>query len=202
MATSGYPQHAASSFLINDTYRTDVHLLYPPYVIALAVLYIGFCLTAMNNPSGTRTRSSSSQINTLATSLSTNTALNLPPPPSSAAEFLASFEVSLPALLACVQDIIVLYPIWESFEPSGANSRQAQSRGPTPPSATAAAPATASDGPSEMKEKFGVMEAEALVMRMIEERMVDVGHPDNAGQNEETTGLAKGQFAGRKRARP
>jgi len=196
-----------SSFLINDTYRTDVHLLYPPYIIALAVLYTGFCLTAMNNPSGTRTRSSSSQVNTLASSLFTNTALNLPPPPTSAAEFLASFEVSLPVLLACVQDIIVLYPIWESFEPSSAASRAAQARGPASSAgavATAGAigPAPTTKGDDVVKEKFGPEEAEALVRRMIEDRVVDVGHPDHAGQTEEAVGAGIGQLAGMKRSRP
>ena len=139
-----------SSFLINDTYRTDVHLLYPPYVISVAVLYVGFCLTAMNNPSGTRTRSSSSQINTLASALESNQALGLPPPPNGAAEFIASFQISLPVLLACVQDIIVLYPIWEAFEPSK--------------------PAAAND-------KFGPEQAEVLVRRMIQARSVALNHP-------------------------
>jgi cyclin C len=193
-----------SRFLINDTYRTDVHLLYPPYIIALAVLYIGFCLTAMNNPSGTRTRSSSSQINTLASSLSVNTDLNLPPPPASAAEFLASFEFSLPVLLACVQDIIVLYPVWESFEPSNAAARQG--RGPITlagATAVAAGPGTAPvKAEGDGKEKFGAEMAEALLRRMIEERMVDAGHPDDAGRADEKDGNDFGQIAGKKRNRP
>ncbi len=157
----------------------------------------------MNNPSGTRTRSSSSQVHTLATSLSTNSALNLPPPPTSAAEFLASFEVSLPVLLACVQDIIVLYPIWESFEPSSVSARQAQQQAQGSTTLGAAAAGVAGQAGQtkgqEGKEKFGPEEAEALVRRMIEERMVDVSHPDNAGQTDEAMGLK--QLAGRKRAR-
>lgn len=152
-------------FTINDTYRTDVALLYPPYVIALASLYIAFTLTSMTNNGSARTRSSSSQVTTLLSSIETNSTLGLPPPPTTPAEFLASFEVSLPVLMACVQDIIVLYPIWEAFEPS---------RG-----------ATAKEG-----DKFGPDDAEALIRRMIEERAVDVGHPDNAGKED------------KKRARP
>ncbi|RSH89518.1 RNA polymerase II holoenzyme cyclin-like subunit [Saitozyma podzolica] len=116
------------SFLLNDTYRTDVHLLYPPYVIALSALYIGFCLTALNNATSTRTRSSSSQLQTLASSIEVNAALGLPPPPKDAAAFIASFEVAMPVLLACVQDIVVLYPIWEAFEPTQRAGGQQQER--------------------------------------------------------------------------
>jgi cyclin C len=179
--------HLTYRFLINDTYRTDVHLLYPPYIIALAVLYIGFCLTAMNNATSTRTRSSSSQLQTLASSLEINTALGLPPPPPNAAEFIASFEVSMPVLLACVQDIIVLYPMWETFEPS-------QRAGGASATSGAAGSSGAFSG-DKVKESFGVEEAEALVRRMIQERMVDVGHPDNAGA--QSSGTA--QVVGKKR---
>jgi cyclin C len=222
------------SFLLNDTYRTDVHLLYPPYVIALSALYIGFCLTALNNATSTRTRSSSSQLQTLASSIEVNAALGLPPPPKDAAAFIASFEVAMPVLLACVQDIVVLYPIWEAFEPTqraggaaagaggmnaaggvagigggagmggglGAGMAGNTGMGMTTLAAAAAA-ASAQDGlgagggavggkkDAEGKEKFGPEEAEALVRRMIEERMVDVGHPDNAG----VTGTANGGTA-------
>ena len=176
-----------------------MHLLYPPYVISLAVLYIGFCLTAMNNPSGTRTRSSSSQVNTLAASLETNEALDLPPPPSGAAEFIASFEVSLPILLACVQDIIVLYPIWEAFEPSTRPNNQ----GGTNPSTLAAAAAALGKGQEkkDVKEKFGPDEAEALVRRMIEERAVDLSHPSRAVPIADDGKSTTSSLAGKKRSR-
>jgi cyclin C len=194
------------SFLINDTYRTDVHLLYPPYVISLAVLYIGFCLTAMNNPTGARTRSSSSQVNSIATSMETNKELGLPPPPSGAAEFLASFEVSFPVLLACVQDIIVLYPIWEAFEPSNNRAQGNAAAGSAPGTAVLGAGTNGAPGKDkDTKDKFGVEEAEALVRRMIEERAVDLSHPDNAGKPDDgkksSNGSPTNSLAGKKRPR-
>ncbi|ORX41245.1 putative general RNA polymerase II transcription factor [Kockovaella imperatae] len=159
-------------FVINDTYRTDVHLLYPPYVISLAVLYIGFCFVAKNNPTGTRTtRGSSFQVTNLASSTDINAALGLDAPPTGVAEFFASFEVSLPILFACIQDIIVLYPIWEAFEP--------MSRG--------------ADAKAEKdKDSFTSDDAEALVRRMIEARAVALTHPDTSSY----------QLAGSKRRRP
>ncbi len=147
--------------MINDSFRTDVPLLYPPYIVALAALYIAFTLTSASGTSARSTRSST-QVGTITQAIESNAALGLPPPPSGAAEFLASFQVSLPVLFACVQDIICLYPIWEAFEPSPARPgqpQQAQAKGP----------------------KFTPEDAEALVRRMIEERMVDLGHPDDAG---------------------
>ena len=153
----------------------------------------------MNNPSGTRTRSSSSQVNTLAASIETNEALDLPPPPTGAAEFIASFEVALPVLMACVQDIIVLYPIWEAFEPSTRPNNQ----GGTNPSTLAAAAAALGkqQEKKDSKEKFGPDEAEALIRRMIEERAVDLSHPDNAGQVPDDKKSTTSSLAGKKRAR-
>lgn len=180
-----------------------MHLLYPPYVISLAVLYIGFCLTAMNNPTGARTRSSSSQVNSIATSMETNKELGLPPPPSGAAEFIACFEVSLPVLLACVQDIIVLYPIWEAFEPSNNRAQGNAAAGAAP--GTSALGAGTNATPKDKKDKFGIEEAEALIRRMIEERAVDLSHPDNAGKPDDgrksSNGSPTNSLAGKKRAR-
>ena len=165
-------QLTAYRFVINDTYRTDVHLLYPPYVISLAVLYIGFCFVAKNNPTGTRTtRGTSFQVTNQASSAETNAALGLEAPPTGVAEFFASFEVSLPVLFACVQDIIVLYPIWEAFEPMSRGGAEAKD-------------------PMD-KDAFTADDAEALVRRMIDARAVDLSHPDNAGD----------QLAGNKRRR-
>lgn len=168
-------------FVMNDTYRTDIHLLYPPYMIALSVLYIGYCVTPPNTNQA-RTRSTNTQANTLASSVETNEALDLGTPAGTPAEFLASFNVSLPVLFACVQDIIALYPIWESFEPPNAR----QQTGPPGVSTAAAAAAVSSlakkSDTSVEEDKFGPEQAEELVRRMIEERLVDVGHPDDAGE--------------------
>ena len=166
-----------SRFLLNDTYRTEVHLLYPPHIIALAALYIGFTLSSMTP--ATRSRSASSQMQTALgmSSAEINAALSLPSPPDSASAFLASFQVSLPLLMACVQDIIVLYPIWEKFEPSGVI------KGKQPVEDTQAK--------AKAKEvKFGPDDAEALVKRMVDERMRDIAAEDT-----------KEQIIGKKRAR-
>ncbi|WVR03181.1 hypothetical protein IAU60_000172 [Kwoniella sp. DSM 27419] len=178
-----------SWFILNDTYRTDVHLLYPPYIVALSAIYIAFCLTSMNNASS-RTRTSSSQVHTLSTSTSVNEALSLPPPPANAAEFLAGFQVSLPTLFACVQDIVCLYPVWESFEPTSMRQSSAMAAAQAAQMEALAQAQAQAQGrgvngkPAKEKEKFGPDEAEVLVRRMIEARIVDIGHPSNAGKVE------------------
>jgi len=157
----------------------------------------------MNNPTGARTRSSSSQLTSLVNATDINRELGLPPPPSGAAEFIASFEISLPVLLSCVQEIIVLYPIWEAFEPS----TRPQSAGNAPASGLGALAAGLKDDKNDTKkEKFGPEEAEALIKRMIEERAVDLNHPDNAGHEEAKASSvgstsSNGSLAGKKRAR-
>ncbi|WVW81358.1 hypothetical protein I302_103349 [Kwoniella bestiolae CBS 10118] len=193
-----------SWFILNDTYRTDVHLLYPPYIIAISAIYIAFCLTSMNNSSSnssTRTRTSSTQVQSLSTSITTNQALGLAAPPSGAAEFLAGFQVNLNVLFACVQDIICLYAIWEGFEPSSIRHQTKNLAG------------LGEDKEKEKeKEKFGPEQAEALVRKMIESRMIDMGHPNNAGLNQTskrsagTTGASASNLdnssgIGKKRAR-
>ncbi|KAK4688695.1 cyclin-C, partial [Tremellales sp. Uapishka_1] len=169
-------------FTVNDTYRTDVPLLYPPYIIALACLYIGFIISAQA-AHATRTRSSSSQVAAPAGTA----ALHLPSSPKTPAEFLASFQVSLPTLMACVQDIIVLYPIWESFE--------ASPRYPGAP-VDVGSPAPLGGGKDE---KFGPEDAERLVRKMIEDRMFDTSHPDHMGGAVREDSAIKG--TGRKRSR-
>lgn len=192
-----------SWFILNDSYRTDAPLLYPPYIIALSAIYIAFCLTSMSNSSA-RTRASSTQRPELLQSASINEGLNLLPPPKNAAEFLAGFQVSLPMLFGCVQEIIGLYPVWEAFEPTVMRNSQAQAK-----TGNAAAPVPAATGTKtgqnndlvqDKKDKFGLEEAESLVRKMIEERMIDLGHPDNAGV-EKASGTGPSNVAGKKRAR-
>lgn len=157
----------------------------------------------MSNSSA-RTRASSTQRPELLQSASINEGLNLLPPPKNAAEFLAGFQVSLPMLFGCVQEIIGLYPVWEAFEPTVMRNSQAQAE-----TGNAAAPVPAATGTKtgqnndlvqDKKDKFGLEEAESLVRKMIEERMIDLGHPDNAGV-EKASGTGPSNVAGKKRAR-
>jgi cyclin C len=125
--------------------------MYPPYIIALAALYISFTINAS---SAAALAPSTSSNNTSSVRLRSADPTSKP---STAAEFLASFEVSLPVLLACVQDIITIYPLWNEMENNLASAEDAGGgRG------------------------VGESEAEALVRRMIEAHLLDLNHPDSA----------------------
>lgn len=122
----------------------------------------------------TRSRSHSTQQTFPLSASEINAALNVPSPPTVPAEFLASFQVNLPVLLACVQEIIVLYPVWEKFEPVPLKGKQ---------------PAEIdSKADKDGVEKFLPEHAEKLVQAMIDERMTDVMSE-------------KDQLAGKKRQR-
>ncbi|KAL7420245.1 RNA polymerase II holoenzyme cyclin-like subunit [Cryptotrichosporon argae] len=138
---------------INDTYRTDVHLLYPPHIIALSALYIALMTASLSHSSSSSSSAASAARQPLPAPppalVAANAALALPPPPAAIAAFFASFQVSLPTFFACVQEIICLYPLWEHYE--------------------------ASQKGLVSEDRFGPEEAEVLVRRMIEQRAADVG---------------------------
>lgn len=77
--------------------------------------------------------------------------------------------------MACVQEIIVLYPVWEKFEPVPLKGKQPAESG--------------SKAEKDGVEKFLPEDAERLVQAMIDERMTDVMINE------------KDQLAGKKRQR-
>lgn len=80
---------------------------------------------------------------------------------------------------------------------------QAQAKGGNATAPVAAAAGTnpgQNDLAQDKKEKFGLEEAESLVRKMIEERMIDLGHPDSGGV-EKAAGTGPSNVAGKKRAR-
>jgi cyclin C len=115
----------------------------------------------------TRSRSHSTQQTFTLSAAEINAALSLPKLPSGPADFLASFQVNLPVLLACVQEIIILYPVWEKFEPVPLKGKQP----------VEVDPKVDKDGVA----KFGPEDAEKLVQAMIDERMTDVINNEKDG---------------------
>jgi cyclin C len=91
---------------------------------------------------------------------------------------------------------MVLYPIWEGFEPSpGPRGGVRDKMG-----GSGSGGGGGGGVGSGVKEKFGSEEAEGLVRRMIEERAADLAHPENAGKGTaEEASNPMAQLAGRKR---
>lgn len=112
-----------SRFILNDTYRTDLSILYSPYIIALAALYLSFSLEDKSPRDPFRVRgqtvSSLDRTNLATSELSkgeNRSAMDRLIIRAKAAGYFADFAISLPTMLTIVQEIISLYPLWEELE--------------------------------------------------------------------------------------
>lgn len=132
-------------FIINDTYRTDLILLYPPYIIALAAIYITVVLqpnpslqTMKSLPASAkflrpgandsgpfaRTRRQSfnsppQPANQIASARKDGMNISTPPPvPAKVVplDFFARFPISMSLVLELVQEIVSSYEIWNRLE--------------------------------------------------------------------------------------
>ncbi|SJX66510.1 related to SSN8-DNA-directed RNA polymerase II holoenzyme and SRB subcomplex subunit, cyclin C homolog [Sporisorium reilianum f. sp. reilianum] len=119
-----------SWFVLNDTYKTDMPLMYPPYMIALASVWLALSLhtpasekitaslenmqhrrtqhqhkldTLLNDPASTPAD--------LATLSSTASVDDTAPPSQEALTFFASLNVSLPLLAEVVQQMVSGYTV-------------------------------------------------------------------------------------------
>ncbi|KAF7354649.1 CYCLIN domain-containing protein [Mycena sanguinolenta] len=108
-------------FIVNDSYRSELCLLYPPHLIAIAALY----LTCIFHPATHAAVLASGSV-----ASGENTAPPDPPPRRSsrqAAErkkpfaqdplaFLAELNVSLPLIATIAQEIIAMYTLWGAVQ--------------------------------------------------------------------------------------
>ncbi|KAF7300992.1 CYCLIN domain-containing protein [Mycena indigotica] len=96
-------------FIINDTFRSELCLLYPPHLIAIAAIYLTCvfnpatqsAIAASHEPTPTPRRSSRHA----ADKSSTQDPLT----------FLAGLNVSLPLVATIAQEIIAMYTLWERY---------------------------------------------------------------------------------------
>jgi cyclin-C len=81
--------------IINDTYASDLPLLYPPHIIALSAIYMAFF-----TPSQVRTH-------TKPTSNSSHAKL---------VEWYAQSAIDMDAIAEVTQEIICLYQVWKDYK--------------------------------------------------------------------------------------
>ncbi|CAL9734968.1 RNA polymerase II holoenzyme cyclin-like subunit [Monosporozyma servazzii] len=91
--------------LINDSYINDVHLIYPPHIIAMACMFITISL--QNNSSA-----NSSNSNSVANILSQE---NLTPAQEKFNKFMAESQVDLMEVMDTIQQQITLYDHWDKY---------------------------------------------------------------------------------------
>ncbi|KAG0148404.1 hypothetical protein CROQUDRAFT_654909 [Cronartium quercuum f. sp. fusiforme G11] len=118
-------------FIINDTYRTDIILLYPPYIIALAAIYITVVLQPHPSLRAIKTLPPPVyQPPNVASSVSTSTStssdaqgarthrqsLTAPQQTVVPLVFFAHFPLSMSLVLELVQEIVTAYELWNRLE--------------------------------------------------------------------------------------
>ena len=99
--------------LINDSYICDVHLIYPPHIIAMACMFITICIRNKGGKSVTAgvTQQGLTEGVTPVTTTTTNTtsvqeAFN---------NFIAQSQVNLDEVMDAVQEQIILYDHWDKY---------------------------------------------------------------------------------------
>lgn len=110
-------------FIINDTYRSDLCLLYPPHLIAITALYLTLVLhsstrTLLQNQSRSSSQSTSphnSQAPTSITRRSSRTSANKKQP-QDIVGFMAGLNISMPLIATIAQEIISLYTLWDRYK--------------------------------------------------------------------------------------
>ncbi|KAF4600437.1 cyclin family protein [Pleurotus pulmonarius] len=168
-------------FIINDTYRSDICLLYPPHVIAIAAIYLTFILDknarATITPLLQSSESSSPDLPQPRRSSRQASHADASKKVQDPIDFLAGLNVSFPLVATIAQDIIALYTRWERYKeddrPSPFGSLNAgmkrslsHSNAGTPREASVGADAIVTPG-------F----LSGLLLKMREARWTDIAHP-------------------------
>ncbi|KAK7053766.1 CYCLIN domain-containing protein [Favolaschia claudopus] len=159
-------------FIVNDTYRSELCLLYPPHLIAIAALY----LTCVFHPATHETVSAVLAASSSAPASSSASTTPDPPPRRSSRqaaerkkpaqdplEFLAELNVSLPLIATIAQEIISMYTLWDRYkEDSGSVATPDSSRNGE------------DDGPVVTPALLTV-----VLMKMREARLLEIAHPSS-----------------------
>ncbi|KAI0751741.1 cyclin-like protein [Daedaleopsis nitida] len=145
-------------FIINDTYRSELCLLYPPHLIAIAAIYLTLVFHAptraaiqqqaassssahpqshSHSHSGSPTRRSSRSAS-YTQKKPQGQAHAQPQPPQDIVGFMAGLNVSVPLVATIAQEIVALYALWDRYsEDEAARAAYAQQRNPLRRSAAA-----------------------------------------------------------------
>ncbi|KAF7294389.1 CYCLIN domain-containing protein [Mycena kentingensis (nom. inval.)] len=120
-------------FIINDTFRSELCLLHPPHLIAIAAIYLTCVFHPATHESVASALGSSQEQHVSAPTTSAGprrSSRNVPTPDRPGVQdpvaFLASLNVSLPLIASIAQEIIGMYALWERYRegetPSAGNT--------------------------------------------------------------------------------
>lgn len=111
---------ALSWSVINDHYLTDLPLLYPPHVIAVAAILIAVVFkpsqsTAAPTGSGAVAGAVRDGTTNMASLLTDKAGSSMPSRVQKLVDWLSTSEVDIEAVIECTQEIISLYEVWEQY---------------------------------------------------------------------------------------
>ncbi|PCH41674.1 cyclin-like protein [Wolfiporia cocos MD-104 SS10] len=126
-------------FIINDTYRSDLPLLYPPHLIAIAAIYLTLVLHSSTRAllhAQTNTQSAGSASSAHASAQqgsarrsSRSSSAHAKKAPQDIVGFMAGLNVSMPLVATLAQEIIALYVRWERYREDAHATQQDSARG-------------------------------------------------------------------------
>ncbi|KAI0267353.1 cyclin-like protein [Gloeopeniophorella convolvens] len=155
------------AFILNDTYRSELCLLHPPHLLAIAAVYLTLVLNdktrdavrAHAAPPPPPRRSSRTSAGAQPRG---RAAAQQPQQQQDLVGFMAGLRVSLPAVAGIAQEILALYTLWERYADAA-------------PEAALGGGAGAGDGAGEGAVTPAFLTG--LLFRMREARLADLAHP-------------------------
>jgi cyclin-C len=115
-------------FIINDTYRSELCLLYPPHLIAIAAIYLTLVLHVPTRATiQAHSQAEPEAPTTQPRRRSSRQASNASAPSSSNQKksnqdiigFFAELNISMPLIATIAQEIISLYALWDRYKEDG-----------------------------------------------------------------------------------
>ena len=110
--------------IINDSYNTDLPLLYPPHIIAVTAIFLSVVLRPAQ-PAGLQAHSASAAASgSISPAVSSSAAQNAlsgfgfrqgPQKLGKLVDWLAESKVEMEAIVDATQEMVSLYDVWESF---------------------------------------------------------------------------------------
>lgn len=120
----GSEETSLAHSIINDSYNTDLSLLYPPHVIAITAIFLAVVLRPAGQPPGLQAHAAASS-SSPSPSLSGNATQNAlagfaglkqaGPKLGKLVDWLAESKVDMEAIVDATQEMVSLYEAWEGY---------------------------------------------------------------------------------------
>ncbi|KAI9513516.1 cyclin-like protein [Russula earlei] len=151
-------------FIINDTYRSELCLLYPPHMIAIAAIYLTLVLNDKTRDAIQAQSAAPAPPPRRSSRTNTGSAHRKPAPvpQQDFVGFMAGLRVSLPTVAMIAQEILSLYTLWERYSDTAPESGLG---------------ASAASGVSAGDDVVTPAFLTQLLLRMREARLADLAHP-------------------------